>query len=863
MLKAITASILLVFAVASYAAVAPGPGPGVVTLYYQLKWNPTWLHYNAGQGWTSPPGVPMNTSTDSSHLNWPVLSVWGNALTFDFNDGHGNWDSNGGQNYKVAAPGIYSVSNGVITTIQTFPFACPGSTSTSSCSGHGTCAGSASTFTCTCDTGYYGADCAGSCPRDAQGLICGGKGACRDGATGDGTCICSSPTLTTCSADAPCGVDLSSDIDHCGSCSNVCATPTGAGVASSSCKNSTCLVTCLTGYELCGSSCVPRGSCVLPPLPNCETFHENQCSGSDVETPSTFEDHRWYTPLKGDPGYQESYQDYGRLVGHAHVVYNAQHTQATVTLIALHRDPTASFKYYFDGQPQSDATFTVDTTFQKSLTLSVEASDGSQLHLDAIDLVWTAQPVASRAGDYRNGQKGAIIEAFGWPHKEIEAECAMLAKAGYMGVKVFPVTEHVMASQPFQNILNPWYFFYQPVSYRLRGRMGTRNDLRSLIQTCRALGVRVYADAVINHMTGSGNDRNVHRTEACVTWPGKNSSATGDVSPYWTQGFAYTYGIHTGKAPSQEFPAVPYGPTDFHCERSLNSWTDPLTLNAGWLTGLTDLNTEKDNVQERIADYLTDLMGIGFSGFRIDAAKHMKPDDLVAILSKFKRNMGGSLPTDFITWLEIILGGEAQLLMCNADSGYNYGAYLTNALSAAGFSSTDIDKIKIWNSGYPKEPDADCGAVTRVRNAIQNDDADQQNPGSSSRDMGDQGCVLIKGCDISTHRSFEVKLFSSPNGASNNDNDYPIRLILSSYYFPNGAQGIPDGLSDCSLCTESCDSCLTVAYSKAQSDSSCGYDNQSYTRVHRDFTIINAMRQWVHLPALSSPTDAGLPSTCK
>ena len=30
---------------------------------------------------------------------------------------------------------------------------------------------------------------------------------------------------------------------------------------------------------------------------------------------------------------------------------------------------------------------------------------------------------------------------------------------------------------------------------------------------------------------------------------------------------------------------------------------------AGWLTGLVDLNTEKENVQERIADYLTDLIG--------------------------------------------------------------------------------------------------------------------------------------------------------------------------------------------------------------------------------------------------------------
>ena len=43
----------------------------------------------------------------------------------------------------------------------------------------------------------------------------------------------------------------------------------------------------------------------------------------------------------------------------------------------------------------------------------------------------------------------------------------------------------------------------------------------------------------------------------------------------------------------------------------------------GWLVGLVDINTEKENVQERIADYLTDLLSIGFSGFRIDAAKHV------------------------------------------------------------------------------------------------------------------------------------------------------------------------------------------------------------------------------------------------
>lgn len=47
------------------------------------------------------------------------------------------------------------------------------------------------------------------------------------------------------------------------------------------------------------------------------------------------------------------------------------------------------------------------------------------------------------------------------------------------------------------------------------------------------------------------------------------------------------------------------------------AWTDPLQLNAGWLSGLVDINTEKPSVQDRVAAYLTDLLSIGFSGFRI------------------------------------------------------------------------------------------------------------------------------------------------------------------------------------------------------------------------------------------------------
>eukprot|EP01130_Rhizamoeba_saxonica_P001671 TRINITY_DN11542_c0_g1_i2.p1 TRINITY_DN11542_c0_g1~~TRINITY_DN11542_c0_g1_i2.p1 ORF type:complete len:376 (+),score=86.17 TRINITY_DN11542_c0_g1_i2:1477-2604(+) len=375
-----------------------------------------------------------------------------------------------------------------------------------------------------------------------------------------------------------------------------------------------------------------------------------------------------------------------------------------------------------------------------------------------------------------------------------------------------------------------------------------------MIKTCRKLGVRLYSDAVINHMVGCGNDANTqHRNSnggSCTNWGNKTSSAS-EPSPFYSQCFAYTFNPLSGQPPSQEFPAVPYGPTDFHCERTLSSWNSPLDLNAGWLVGLTDLNTERENVQERIADYLTDLISLGFSGFRIDAAKHIQPTDLVAIFTKLKRNLGGSFPDDFITWLEVLLGGEAQLLMCNTKSGYNYGATFVEQFKANGFTDEEINKIKVWASWYPNAPDEDCGGVGRLRSVIQNDDADQQNPGSSSRDMHGRGSVLVKEKNVPLHRSFEVKLFEDPYGVQNNEVDYPIRVVLSSYYFPeNGARGIPDGKSDCSLCTTTCDGCKTVKFREAYDANSKGYDDpqvNQYTRVHRDSDIVNAMRAWMRL----------------
>lgn len=86
----------------------------------------------------------------------------------------------------------------------------------------------------------------------------------------------------------------------------------------------------------------------------------------------------------------------------------------------------------------------------------------------------------------------------------------------------------------------------------------------------------------------------------------------------------------------------------------------------------------------------------------------------------------------------------------------------------------------------------------------------------------------------------------------------------------NGAQGIPDGLSDCAICEgDQCKSCgKSMKYSKAYDPNSCGYDSGDsgnwkegvYTRVHRDQQIVNSMRKWMGLSVEENPINLGLSS---
>ena len=80
----------------------------------------------------------------------------------------------------------------------------------------------------------------------------------------------------------------------------------------------------------------------------------------------------------------------------------------------------------------------------------------------------------------------------------------MLGPAGFRGVQISPPQEHVVLPGA------PWWIRYQPVSYSIgRSRGGTRAQFIDMVSRCRAAGVDIYVDAVINHMSaGAGTGSN-------------------------------------------------------------------------------------------------------------------------------------------------------------------------------------------------------------------------------------------------------------------------------------------------------------------------------------------------------------------
>ncbi|MYX13308.1 glycosidase [Streptomyces sp. SID8374] len=190
------------------------------------------------------------------------------------------------------------------------------------------------------------------------------------------------------------------------------------------------------------------------------------------------------------------------------------------------------------------------------------------------------------------GDKDVTAVLFEWKFASIAKACTdTLGPAGYGYVQVSPPQEHIQGGQ--------WWTSYQPVSYKITGRLGDRAAFSAMVNTCHSAGVKVVVDSVINHMSAG--------------------SGTG------TGGSSYT---------KYDYPGL-YSVNDLnHCQTPITNYNDRANVQNCELVGLADLDTGEEYVRGKIAGYLNDLLSLGVDGFRIDAAKHMPAADLANIKSR-------------------------------------------------------------------------------------------------------------------------------------------------------------------------------------------------------------------------------------
>ncbi|MDN3251789.1 alpha-amylase family protein [Streptomyces sp. MA25(2023)] len=263
------------------------------------------------------------------------------------------------------------------------------------------------------------------------------------------------------------------------------------------------------------------------------------------------------------------------------------------------------------------------------------------------------------------GAKDVTAVLFEWNFASVAKECTnTLGPAGYGYVQVSPPAEHIQGGQ--------WWTSYQPVSYKIAGRLGDRAAFKNMVDTCHAAGVKVVADAVVNHMSaGSG-------------------TGTGGSS----------YGKY-------DYPGLYSSPDFDDCRSEIDNYRDRYNVQHCELVGLADLDTGEDHVRGKIAGYLDDLLSLGVDGFRIDAAKHIPAADLANIKSR--------LSDPGVYWKQEVIHGAGEAVQPGEYTGngdvqefrYAYDlkrvfnnenlAYLKNYGEGWGYLSSGVSGVFVDN----------------------------------------------------------------------------------------------------------------------------------------------------------------------
>lgn len=109
--------------------------------------------------------------------------------------------------------------------------------------------------------------------------------------------------------------------------------------------------------------------------------------------PADWADRSFQTYLPGSDLYKEEYEGLGRVMCYNHIKYDdAARTSATVTARCRQHSSITDLTYNWNGEDFSASdSYSVDSSFDSTLTLQVKANDGSTdytITLEPVSFVW-------------------------------------------------------------------------------------------------------------------------------------------------------------------------------------------------------------------------------------------------------------------------------------------------------------------------------------------------------------------------------------------------------------------------------------------------------------------------------------------
>eukprot|EP01094_Clydonella_sp_ATCC50884_P026265 TRINITY_DN7159_c0_g1_i1.p1 TRINITY_DN7159_c0_g1~~TRINITY_DN7159_c0_g1_i1.p1 ORF type:complete len:537 (+),score=167.44 TRINITY_DN7159_c0_g1_i1:49-1659(+) len=197
-------------------------------------------------------------------------------------------------------------------------------------------------------------------------------------------------------------------------------------------------------------------------------------------------------------------------------------------------------------------------------------------------------PYSDAEGTMSGLERDVAVQCFSRPYSVIANELENYAKCGVTLIQVSPVQKHCMHIQQ-------WFAVYQPVDgVTLGNSLGSEEDLKELCERAAEYGIGIILDVVLHHTTGCPMCHPDGSKVLTLTWEA----------------------LYTWKLPNtnrNRFMMTSFGPKQY-AEGEDNS-----------------------EVIEKHAQLLAHLhMTVGCRGFRFDAAKHIRPEDLQRVLKRFR-----------------------------------------------------------------------------------------------------------------------------------------------------------------------------------------------------------------------------------